>query len=376
MTHTTVILAWLPRPSHWPGITEKLRQQAAAAARSHVPVRIVAAVGEDIDLGGDVSVIRCDRIAGSDWPIRSRFARYELLSRAVPGNAARIVLRMPGAADPSLPAFLRRWGRRMVTEHQGDVVAERLRRDSTVLGRLRAAAEQQALRALLHGGAGAIGVTPEIADLLRRTAPCVIPITWIGNGIDAHGQQATGCRRYAGGQLDVAVLCGNPAPWHGLDRLMAGMCSYNGPERLVVHLIGQIDTPLSVNMPSQVHTVIHGRLAGGELDRTLAQMHLGISSLALHRAGLAQACPLKSREFAARGLPFVYAYDDPDIPVELPWCLRLPGGEEAISIPQLFAFARGLPIDAPSRLRAYAIAHLDWSVKLSRLHGFATEVCA
>ena len=61
------------------------------------------AVGGDADLGPGVLTIRCDELAGCAWPAMSRIARYHLLAAALPPGTARIVLRMPGAADPSLP---------------------------------------------------------------------------------------------------------------------------------------------------------------------------------------------------------------------------------------------------------------------------------
>lgn len=376
MSGATILLAWLPQPARWPGIIAKLRQQAAAAARCGLPVRIVAAIGGPIDLGTQVETVRCDLLAGAGWALRARLDRYALLRQAIPRDADRIVLRMPGAADPSLPAFLQRWGRRLVTEHHGDVIAERLRTDYTLAGRLRAAAEACALRILLRGGAGLVGVTPEIAAGLARHAPAAMPVTWVGNGVDADGMPPTGCRRYSGGELVLAVLCGNPAPWHGLDRLVAGLRQHRGPHNIVLHLIGGVDPGLIADLGPYAQAVNHGRLDGADLNRVLGQAHLGISSLALHRAGLVQACPLKSREFAARGLPFAYAYDDPDLPPKLPWCLRLADGDEAVDVAHLFAFAQALPDDAPTGLRGFASEHLDWSAKLRRLHDFAVRACA
>lgn len=367
----TTCLAWLPRPSRWTGVATRLRQLGEASGRSGLPVRIVVAVGEEVDLGPRVRTVRCDQFAGAAWPLMSRIARYHLLAAALPAGTERIVLRMPGAADPSLPEFLGRWGSLTVSEHHGDEIAERLREGRGLTGLLRAGAEAAGLRVLLRGVAGALGVTPEIAGILARRGPSGLATGWTGNGVDVSGVPSTGCRRYSGGCLDVVAVLGNAAPWHGLDRLLSGMATHTG-EGIRLHLIGD---PSSIGyIPGNASVVHHGHLSGPALDTVLRDAHIGIASLAMHRAGLVQACPLKSREYAARGLPFAYAYDDPDLPPNLPWCLRLPPGDGTLDIEGLHRFAANLPDDASVRLRAFATQHLDWAVSLARMHTQASRM--
>lgn len=363
----TTCLTWLPRPSRWVGVADRLRQLGNAAARSGLPIQIVAAVGEAADLGPAVRIVRCDHIAGTAWPSLSRMARYRLLAAALPPDTARIVLRMPGTADPSLPGFLQGWGRHTVSEHHGDEITEHLRERRGPAGWLRAGAEAVGMRVLLGGVAGALGVTPEIAGMLSRRGPPGLATGWTGNGIDVPGVPATGSLRYDGGRLEVVAVLGNAAPWHGIDRLLAGIAVHTGtPIRL--HLVGDLPDQ---GRPAGTDVVRHGRLSGPALDAVLAGCHLGIASLAMHRAGLVQACPLKSREYAARGLPFAYAYDDPDLPADLPWCLRLPTGDGPLEIGLLHRFAAGLPSDASLRLRTFAAQHLDWTISLARMHAQA-----
>lgn len=366
----TTLLAWLPHPERWPGVAARLRGLGTAAVRIGLPVRIAAAVGGPVDLGPHVRTLRCDLSSGAAWPSAARLARYRHLHAAVPPGTCRIVLRLAGTADPSLPWWLERWGRRTISEHHGDTVAER----RAASGAIRASCEALGLRVLLAGVAGHIGITPEIAALHTRLAPPGLPHGWTGNGIDVAGTPATGHRPFAGGPLHLAAVLGNAAPWHGLDRLLAGLSAHRG-RPVLLHLVGDIEPPGRRGVGPAAELIAHGRLAGAALDAVLSDVHLGIASLAMHRAGLRQACPLKSREYAARGLPFAYAYDDPDLPADLPWCLRLPGGDAPIAIEPILAFASGLPEGAAAALRAFAVQRLDWSVPLRRTHAIALGIC-
>ena len=51
---------------------------------------------------------------------------------------------------------------------------------------------------------------------------------------------------------------------------------------------------------------------GEELDELFEQADMGIGSLARHRSGITHIKTLKNREYAARGLPFIYSEMDSD----------------------------------------------------------------
>ncbi|MCH2088923.1 MAG: glycosyltransferase [Pseudoalteromonas sp.] len=57
----------------------------------------------------------------------------------------------------------------------------------------------------------------------------------------------------------------------------------------------------------------YGYLNKDELYEQLANSDIGISALAIERHGMLEACPLKSREYLAYGLPVIGNHFDPDI---------------------------------------------------------------
>lgn len=369
----TLHLTWLPWPARWPGIVARLREQGRAAQRGTLGLRLAVAAGAALEPSEGLEVLRVDQRCAVLWPLAARLARYRLLEELIDPGCVRLILRMPGACDPSLPAFLRHWGRRCVTEHHGDELAERRQLGQGAGAVLRLRGEARALRLLLGGVAGAIGVTPEIAARCALRAPRPLPTTAVGNGIDCAALPWRARRPWRDGPLELAMLLGSPAPWHGLDRLQAGLARHRGEPRIRLHLIGgSID---GGDWGPAAECLVHPHLQGAALEALLDRVHLAVASLALHRAGLRQACPLKSRAYAARGLPFVYAYDDPDLPAGLPGAIRLPTGEEPIEAGRLIAAAAMTDAAAGAALRAHAERVFDWQKVLGRELAFVRRLC-
>lgn len=111
---------------------------------------------------------------------------------------------------------------------------------------------------------------------------------------------------------------------------------------------------------------------GSDLDEVLSGCHLAIGSLALHRSGLREACVLKVQEYTARGLPFIIAYDDPDLLAGLPWVLKIPADKSPVEVDTLITFAEKVS-KSPSlvkEMRTFAESKLSWTVKMKGLARF------
>ena len=158
--------------------------------------------------------------------------------------------------------------------------------------------------------------------------------------------------------------------WQGYDRLIAAMAAYHGGEDVTLHMVGgEGDGSLaawkrmSVEFKLSGRVVFHGEAHGEKLDEIAAECDIGVGGLGLYRKGQFRSMTLKLREYMARGLPFVYAVDDPSIPEEPRFCLRLPNDESAVDLEALVAFAVRAKRDAeaPVLMRAYAREHMSWT---------------
>ncbi len=217
---------------------------------------------------------------------------------------------------------------------------------------------------LLQKAAGMIFVTHELSRLphFSRFGKAFVVI---GNGIalQDYPQFPPPCK-----QTPRLVFLGTGnQPWHGVDKVL----------RLARHfpewhfdIIGPAVRPTQ-QVPSNV--IIHGLLTRNEYEPLLAQAHVALGTLALHRKGVQEASPLKVREYLAYGLPCIIAYRDTDFPQGAPFILELPNKEDNIET-NLAAVETFVHKWQSQRVPRDAISHLDAKVKESQRIAFFQEV--
>ena len=155
----------------------------------------------------------------------------------------------------------------------------------------------------------------------------------------------------------------------GYDRIIRAMAAYPGLKQVWLHMVGgDGDGSLAkwkklaaeLGLGSQV--MFHGPLYGDALDKVVAGCDVGIGSLAMFRFGLRRGTPLKIREYMARGIPFLFAADDPTIPENPDFCLKVPHDESLVDMERVVAFAKRVKANpqVPAEMRAYTKTHLSW----------------
>lgn len=157
--------------------------------------------------------------------------------------------------------------------------------------------------------------------------------------------------------------------WQGYDRLIEALADYRGDADILLHMVGgEGDGSLaewkrlaqSLGVADKI--VFHGEVFGDALNRLVDQCDIGIGGLGLYRKKQFCSMTLKLREYMARGLPFAYAVDDPSVPDEPRFCIRLSNDDSPISMETLVNFAcqakQGK--DVPAQMRAYAREHMSW----------------
>jgi glycosyltransferase involved in cell wall biosynthesis len=237
-----------------------------------------------------------------------------------------------------------------------------------------AAAERMWAARVLPLTAGLVAVTPEILAYERQRAGWAIPGHVMPNGADPATIPAA-TPSLATDRVDVLCVA-SFYPWHGIDRLIAGLAAEPDVTDVHLHLIGDgvalaglRELAADLGVQDRVH--LHGRMPVSELGPWYDRAHLAIGSLAPHRVGLRELAALKHREYALRGLPMVLGGGDADFPAALPWVRCVPADDSPVSPRQLRAFALGWT-DARRRvqIRRWAETHLDWSVKIPPLLEF------
>lgn len=168
--------------------------------------------------------------------------------------------------------------------------------------------------------------------------------------------------------------------WHGFDRVLAGIGEYyqkGGDRDVVFHIVGGVhpaymhDIPQAPGFQTLIDrygiadkVVFHGTLFGEQLDDVFNQCQFAIGSLGRHRSGITVIKTLKNREYATRGIPFIYSEQDSDFDQQ-PYIIKAPADESPVDIQQIIDFVDGFTMK-PEDIRK-TVEHLTWKIQMQRV---------
>lgn len=163
--------------------------------------------------------------------------------------------------------------------------------------------------------------------------------------------------------------------WHGFDRLIKGLANfYAKPQDYVIkfHVIGYFFSSEVENEFKKIifdnhmekNVILYGKKHGEELDRIFDKCDFGIGSLGRHRVGIDKIKTLKNREYAARGIPFIYSETDEDFDNK-EYVLKVPADETPIDIKRIIDFYRHLTL-SPYEIRD-SIKNLSWENQMQKV---------
>ena len=216
---------------------------------------------------------------------------------------------------------------------------------------------------ILGGASGFVAVTEEIA---RSVASYHKPALVLGNGIELAAVRPL--PPASGGRASAVLIAAKPdEAWHGLDKLLA--LARVLPD-VDVHVIGQLTAALEAVPPN---VTLYGFLGQERYRALLAEVDVGIAPLALHRKHMDEACPLKTREYLALGMPVVAGYRDPDVR-DVPHLLELPNREDNVA-QHVAAIDAFIARWHGKRVERSAVAQLDSGIKEQARLQFLAACC-
>ena len=160
--------------------------------------------------------------------------------------------------------------------------------------------------------------------------------------------------------------------WHGFDRIVRGLADYySKPQDYLVefHVIGYFFSKeiedefrkIISDNHMENYVILYGKKHGTELDNLFDKCDFGIGSLGRHRVGIDKIKTLKNREYAARGIPFIYSETDSDFDSK-PYILKAPADESPIEIQRIIDFYKRNTM-SPIEIRE-SITDLSWKKQM------------
>ena len=135
---------------------------------------------------------------------------------------------------------------------------------------------------------------------------------------------------------------------HGYDRIIEGLNDYyksEGSVNIFYHLVGNGEEikryeELIAKYKLEKNVKLYGFVSGEELNDIYDKADIAIDSIGIHRVGLIKESTLKSKEYAAKGLPMISA-NEVDIFTQeenKKYVFRIPSNESAVDIKKLIQF--------------------------------------
>lgn len=177
--------------------------------------------------------------------------------------------------------------------------------------------------------------------------------------------------------------------WHGIDRILRGLAHYRklrATKPVVLHLLGEgghspVLKQMTKDLELENNVVFYGQCKREKINKLYDKCSLAVASLGLHRIGIDVASTLKTREYLAKGMPFVYSGEIDvfqDEPVD--FCLQVPADESPIDIAEIVRFhdrlyARESEGDLIARIRNYAERHVGMDAAMKPVIDYIKENC-
>ena len=142
-----------------------------------------------------------------------------------------------------------------------------------------------------------------------------VPVLNVVNGVDFEKMQPKDETKHIDNGVINLIGVAMFTPSHGYDRMILGLAEYylrGGERNIIFHLVGdgalakQYRQLIDENKLSD-HVIMYGKKFGAQLDDIYDQADIGVECLANFRQmdNVTVSSALKSREYAAKGLPII-----------------------------------------------------------------------
>lgn len=222
---------------------------------------------------------------------------------------------------------------------------------------------------------GKICVTNEIAksEFFNK------PIKVIANGFEIQNNEIPCFKIFDNRNINLFISCSEYRSWHGIERLFKSVLNWNitNPELYIcIDIVGDIKIEDFNRQLIPKNVEFHGLKSNEEILKLAQNSNFGISTLSLYKKQMFEACPLKSRDYISIGLPFLYAYDDVDIPLNNIFGLKIPNDNTLIDLESIIDWLNYIKFNLTKfKLDWISLKkNISWEQKLKNYLDFITDI--
>ena len=197
------------------------------------------------------------------------------------------------------------------------------------------------------------------------------------NGFDVQSVPLKEKRKGNDNKIHLVVVS-SMSFWNGLERIIVGLRNYYEDARhmyeVYIHFVGDgTEIPKYKRMIEEYNLndygIFYGEKYGAELNKIIDKTDIGIINLGLYKVNMAGASSLKISEYASRGLPFVYAFDNYAITDSYKYALKFKNDPSDIDINEIVKFYESMIVDPDynAKIRCFAEKHLTWDASIEKI---------
>jgi len=128
------------------------------------------------------------------------------------------------------------------------------------------------------------------------------------------------------------------------------------------------DLNMKMGLNDKVKLYLLGKLDQKELDKVFNDIDLAVDSLAMYRLNMSEASTLKSKEYIARGIPFIYSAIDLDLVDISKYLYDVGNSDSLINFKEILKYYKDLDIIyMKNKMREITLNTLSWDMKIKKL---------
>lgn len=193
----------------------------------------------------------------------------------------------------------------------------------------------------------------------------------LSNGIDINKIRMTDRIAKENKEFTIVAVA-NLSFWHGYDRLIYGLKEYNGMRQVVCNIVGDLEPEYSrlrevakeCGVLDRVNFL--GRLSGKDLDEIFSKADVCVDAVGRHRSGNDYNSSIKSKEYCARGLPFIKSHIDSAFDRN-EFVYQAQAEDTPLNINDIITWRESLENGFEERERRFAEENLTWEIQFKKL---------